>query len=131
MKYTPLTKEEQMIRKYIHRYPDWISEIETLSDGRQAIKYDTDRVQSFKTADEVYDIALRLIDLQDKVDAVERVLRQMYSKDMLISAMRQAYCYRKWPEDKRQKKIFLQTRSAFYAEVRWVLGDLFPKEEEQ
>lgn len=131
MKYTPLTKEEQMIRKYIQRYPDWIAEIETLSDSRQGIRYDSDHVQSFKSADETYDIAIRLMILQDKVDAVERVLNQMYSKDMLKSAMRQAFCYRKWPTDMRYKKIYLQTRHAFYAEVRWELREMLPKEDEQ
>lgn len=131
MKYTPLNKDEQIIRKYIQRYPDWVNEIETLADCRQGIKYDSDHVQSFKSSDETYDIALRIMTLQDKIDAVERVLNQMYSKDGIISAMRQAYCYRKWPTNNRYKKILLQTRHAFYAEVRWELREMLPKEDEE
>lgn len=125
----PLTDAEWDMKRYIENYPQWISEIETLADSRQAIRYDLDRVQSFKSADETFDIAVRISDLQDKVDAVEHVLGKLYTTDGLRDAMRRAYCYRKRPKSKEWKRIYLMTRHTFYAEVRWELREMLPKEE--
>lgn len=125
----PLTEEEWETKRLIEKYPQWISEIETLADSRQAIRYDTDRVQSFKSSDETFEIALRISDLQDRVDAVNRTLGKMYKTDGLNNAMRQAFCYRKRPKSKEHKRVYLMTRHTFYAEVRWELRETLSKED--
>lgn len=124
--YRRLTEEEWRMKRYIEHYPQWISEINTLADSRQAIRYDLDRVQSFKSADETYEIALRISDLQEKVDAVEHVLGRLYKTDGLRDAMRRAYCYRKRPKKKEHIRIFLESRHTFYAEIK---GEIKEKEE--
>lgn len=108
-----LTGEEQKMLHYIRHYPEWVSDIETISTAR-AISYDGDRVQT-SPDDVMLNIAIRIEEDQEKIDKVERCLSRIYVTDTLINQMRGVFCYGQRPRIKRQ--TFYRMRRAFASEL--------------
>lgn len=108
-----LTKDQREILRYIRHYPEWVSDIETISTAR-AISYDGDRVQT-SPDDVMLNIAIRIEEDQDKIDRVERCLLRVYATDTLINQMRGVFCYGQKPRGKRQ--TFYRMRRVFASEL--------------
>lgn len=108
-----LTKDQREILRYIRHYPEWVSDIETISTAR-AISYDGDRVQT-SPDDVMLNIAIRIEEDQEKIDRVERCLLRVYATDTLINQMRGVFCYGQKPRGKRQ--TFYRMRRVFASEL--------------
>lgn len=108
-----LTKDQIEILRYIRHYPEWVSDIETISTAR-AISYDGDRVQT-SPDDVMLNIAIRIEEDQEKIDRVERCLLRVYATDTLINQMRGVFCYGQKPRGKRQ--TFYRMRRVFASEL--------------
>lgn len=108
-----LTKDQREILRYIRHYPEWVSDIETISTAR-AISYDGDRVQT-SPDDVMLNIAIRIEEDQEKIDRVERCLLRVYATDTLINQMRGVFCYGQKPRGKRQ--TFFRMRRVFASEL--------------
>lgn len=108
-----LTKDQREILRYIRHYPEWVSDIETISTAR-AISYDGDRVQT-SPDDVMLNIAIRIEEDQEKIDRVERCLLRVYITDTLINQMRGVFCYGQKPRGKRQ--TFYRMRRVFASEL--------------
>lgn len=108
-----MTSDEREILRYIRHYPEWISDIETISTA-WAISYDGDRVQT-SPDDVMLNIAIRIEEDQEKIDKVERCLMRVYMTDTLIDQMRGVFCYGQKPRIKRQ--TFYRMRRVFASEL--------------
>lgn len=86
-----LTEEQIKILRYIRQYPEWVSDIETISTAR-AISYDRDKVQT-SPEDMMLNIALQIEDYEERINKVERCLATVYQTDTMISRARKRYCY--------------------------------------
>lgn len=108
-----MTYDERQILHYIRHYPEWVSDIETISTAR-AISYDGDRVQT-SPDDVMLNIAIRIEEDQEKIDKVEKCLMRVYFTDALINQMRGVFCYGQKPRMKRQ--TFCRMRRVFASEL--------------
>ena len=86
-----LNAAQREILHYIRGYPDWIAEINTIADTRQAITYDDDKVQT-SPEDKMLELALRMDELYDKVSKVEASLTAVYPDEIRTDA-RMCFCY--------------------------------------
>lgn len=86
-----LSAAQREILHYIRGYPDWIAEINTIADTRQAITYDDDKVQT-SPEDKMLELALRMDELYDKVSKVEASLMAVYP-DGIRQDARMCFCY--------------------------------------
>ena len=86
-----LNAAQREILHYIRGYPDWITEINTIADTRQAITYDDDKVQT-SPEDKMLELALRMDELYDKVSKVEASLMAVYPDEIRTDA-RMCFCY--------------------------------------
>lgn len=107
-----LTEEEVRIMRFIRRYPEWVNEVNTLSDSRTAIRYDLDKVQTSATSDAVFDLAMQIEHYQECIDKVNYCLERVYITDMRISMARQIFCFGKNPTRHGKSTIYMQ-RKAF------------------
>lgn len=108
-----LTKSERYMLHYIRHYPEWVSDIETISTAR-AISYDGDRVQT-SPDDVMLNIAIRIEEDQEKIDKVERCLMRVFDTDNLINQMRGVFCY--GCKVKMRRQTFCRMRRAFASEL--------------
>lgn len=109
-----LTEEEVRIMQFIRRYPDWVNEVNALSDSRMAIRYDLDRVQTSATSDNVFDLAMQIEHYQECIDKVNHCLVRIYQTDNRITMARQIFCFGKETKRKGKSTIYMQ-RKAFAA----------------
>ncbi len=86
-----LNAAQREMLHYIRGYPDWIAEINTIADTRQAITYDDDKVQT-SPEDKMLELALRMDELYDKVSKVEASLTAVYPDEIRTDA-RMCFCY--------------------------------------
>lgn len=110
-----LTVSEQGILKYIRHYPEWVSEVNTLADMRNAITYDSDKVQTSPNGDIVMDIALRIEAAQEKIDKVDSALVAVYITDARVESMKRVFCYQ--GKTNMQKREFYSLRKVFAREL--------------
>ena len=103
-----LTEAERGVLKYIRHYPEWVAEVETLADMRNAITYDSDKVQTTPNGDIVMDIALRIEAAQEKIDIVNAALVTVYKTDAKVNSMRRAFCYEEKPVMKKREFYILR-----------------------
>lgn len=106
-----LTEAERGVLKYIKHYPEWVSEVDTLADMRNAITYDSDKVQTSPNGDIVIDIALRIEAAQEKIDKVNAALAIVYLTDERVNSMRRVFCYGDKPN--MRKREFYSLRKMF------------------
>ena len=86
-----LSTQECKILQYIRHYPDWVNSIETISTVR-AIRYDGDKVQT-SPQDEMLEMAIKIEAYQERINAVEMALQNVWPKDGIRNKARRAYCY--------------------------------------
>ena len=86
-----LNAAQREMLHYIRGYPDWLAEINTIADTRQAITYDDDKVQT-SPEDKMLELALRMDELYDKVSKVEASLMAVYPDEIRTDA-RMCFCY--------------------------------------
>ena len=86
-----LNAAQREMLHYIRGYPDWLAEINTIADTRQAITYDDDKVQT-SPEDKMLELALRMDELYDKVSKVEASLTAVYPDEIRTDA-RMCFCY--------------------------------------
>lgn len=110
MSYKKLNAAQREILIYIRNYPDWMAEINTIADTRQAITYDSDKVQT-SPQDRMLELAVRIDELSDKVSKVEASLQAVYLKEELIWDARSCFCYGK--QSTLPKYEFYKRRRAF------------------
>jgi hypothetical protein len=107
-----LNAAQREMLHYIRGYPDWIAEINTIADTRQAITYDDDKVQT-SPEDKMLELALRMDELYDKVSKVEASLTAVYPDEIRQDA-RMCFCYGKRSEFReKHKSKFYKYRRAF------------------
>lgn len=106
-----LTEAERGVLNYIKHFPEWVSEVNTLADMRNAITYDSDKVQTSPNGDIVMDVALRIEAAQEKIDKVNSALVMVYQTDERVNSMRRVFCY----GDKTRMRVreFYSLRKAF------------------
>ena len=77
---TPSNKSQYFLPKetfltvvhYCRQYPIWLSELNALSDSRHGVDYDSDRIQSSGSHDQVFDIVAQREKLVTKKDVIEK-----------------------------------------------------------
>ena len=104
-----LNHAQREILRYIRHYPDWVAEINTIADTRQAITYDDDKVQT-SPQDRMLELAIRIDKLYDKVAKVEDSLMAVYPEEIRQDA-RMCFCWG-W-HSKLPKYKFYKYRRAF------------------
>lgn len=106
-----LTDGERGVLTYIRHYPEWVAEVETLADMRNAITYDADKVQTSPRDDVVMDVALKIEAAQEKIDKVESALVTVYRTDERVNMMRMVFCYQ--GKSTMRKREFYTLRKIF------------------
>ena len=101
MKYrTPTTSNKYYLPKHtylmcIHyalQYRDWVALLGAERDTRGAIRYDKDRVQTSGDYDSTSETAIRMLELQSKVDKVDKIINQVADEGMQ-KYLRFSVCY--------------------------------------
>lgn len=101
MKYrTPSTKNEYYLPKHTYlacvhyalQYRDWRSVLSAERDTRGAIRYDKERVQTSHDYDSTSTTAIRMIDIQAKVDMIDQIIDEICEEGMR-KYLRKAVCY--------------------------------------
>lgn len=77
---------------YALQYRDWIALLDAERDTRGAIRYDKDRVQTSNDYDSTSATAIRMIEIQDKVDRVNKIIDQIADEGMR-KYLRFSVCY--------------------------------------
>lgn len=113
-----LNAAQREMLHYIRGYPDWIAEINTIADTRQAITYDDDKVQT-SPEDKMLELALRMDELYDKVSKVEASLTAVYPDEIRQDA-RMCFCYGRRSELPKYK--FYKLRRIFANNLLRVFG---------
>lgn len=105
-----LTDEEKRMLRYVRDYPVWVSEVETISDSRVAIRYDLDRVQTSATADNVFELAMLIEYFQEQIDKVERCLWSVYRTDQRVATARRVFCFGEKPSKKGLTRFYAERK---------------------
>lgn len=101
MKYrTPTTSNKYYLPKHtylmcIHyalQYRDWRLTLDADRDTRGAIRYDKDRVQTSGDYDSTSETAIRMLELQDKVDKIDKIINTVADEGMQ-RYLRMSVCY--------------------------------------
>lgn len=75
-----LPKEEFLtVVHYCRQYPLWIAELKTEPDASRAIVYDKDRVQTSGDYNPTEELAIRRVEIAEKVKVLEEVIRSVDS----------------------------------------------------
>jgi len=73
-----LPKEDYLTAiHYSLRYPMWVEELRTAADTGSAIRYDRDKVQTSNSSDPTYEVAIRMADLQGRIDMVDEIIKEV------------------------------------------------------
>lgn len=108
-----LTDKETRLIRYIRHYPEWVDTIETMSTAR-AITYDGDKVQT-SPQDVMLQMAIQIEDYQERIDKVDKCLRNAFQEDGLVSIARRVFCY--------QERIDV-TKYGYYSMRRMLAAEL-------
>lgn len=77
---------------YALQYRDWRAYLDAERDTRGAIRYDKDRVQTSGDYDSTSATAIRMIEIQDKVDMIDNVINAI-CEDGMSKYLRLSVCY--------------------------------------
>ena len=114
-----LTRDEKAILQYIRHYPEWVNQINTISTVR-AIAYDGDKVQT-SPEDTMLELAIRIEEYQEKIDAVEYCLNVAFETPTRINRARQIFCFGKSIKTVGDWQTFSAQRKHFAKELMEVL----------
>ena len=62
-----------MVIHYCKQYPEWVAELDAMTDTGKGIAYDTDRVQSSGDSDPTADLAIRRANISRKKDVIDHL----------------------------------------------------------
>lgn len=77
---------------YALQYRDWRAYLDAERDTRGAIRYDKDRVQTSGDYDSTSATAIRMIEIQDKVDLIDNIINSVAEEGMQ-KYLRLSVCY--------------------------------------
>ena len=77
---------------YALQYRDWKAYLEAERDTRGAIRYDKDRVQTSGDYDSTSATAIRMLEIQDKVDMIDTIIDDITEEGM-SKYLRLSVCY--------------------------------------
>jgi hypothetical protein len=77
---------------YALQYRDWRLTLDADRDTRGAIRYDKDRVQTSGDYDSTSETAIRMLELQDKVDKIDKIINTVADEGMQ-RYLRMSVCY--------------------------------------
>ena len=87
-----LPKEEYLTAiHYALRYPLWLDELRTLGDTSSGFRYDKEKVQTSITGGEVEDVAIRRVEIREKIDLIDGIIESV--ADGMNQWLRQGVCY--------------------------------------
>ena len=78
---------------YALQYRDWKAQLDADRDSRGAIRYDKDRVQTSGDYDTTSEIAIRMVEIQRKVDLINEVISIACDGYELEKWLRLGVCY--------------------------------------
>ena len=77
---------------YALQYRDWRAYLDAERDTRGAIRYDKDRVQTSGDYDSTSATAIRMIEIQGKVDLIDNIIADI-CEDAMCKYLRLSVCY--------------------------------------
>lgn len=77
---------------YALQYRDWRVYLDTERDTRGAIRYDKDRVQTSNDFDSTSATAIRMVDIQEKVNRIDNIIASICEEGM-ERFLRMSVCY--------------------------------------
>lgn len=77
---------------YALQYRDWKATLDADRDTRGAIRYDKDRVQTSGDYDSTSATAIRMIEIQEKVDMIDNIINEVCEMGM-SQFLRLSVCY--------------------------------------
>lgn len=77
---------------YALQYRDWRATLDADRDTRGAIRYDKDRVQTSNDFDSTSVTAMRMVEIQDKVDMIDNIIADV-SDEGMARYLRMSVCY--------------------------------------
>ena len=88
-----LPKEDYLTSiHYSLRYPLWVEELRTAADTVEAIRYDKDKVQTSISGSTTEDVAIRMSELQNKIDLVDETISEA-AGSILAPYLRYSVCH--------------------------------------
>ena len=77
---------------YALQYRDWKAYLDAERDTRGAIRYDKDRVQTSNDYDSTSATAMRMVEIQAKVDKIDECIDSI-CEDAMVKYLRLSVCY--------------------------------------
>lgn len=77
---------------YALQYRDWKAYLDSERDTRGAIRYDKDRIQTSNDYDSTSTTAMRMVEIQSKVDMIEECM-SLVCEETMIKYLRLSVCY--------------------------------------
>lgn len=77
---------------YALQYRDWKAMLEADRDTRGAIRYDKDKVQTSNDYDSTSSIAIRMVEIQNKVNLIDTIIEDI-CEDGMQKYLRLSVCY--------------------------------------
>ena len=90
MKYKKLTPQQRKARRYAQNYPYYEAKVDALSDMRQAIRYDVDKVQT-SPEDKMLERAIEMDVCTSAMIRIDNALVRTFHQD--YEPVRQILCY--------------------------------------
>lgn len=66
-----------MLIHYCKQYPQWVDELNAMTDTSKAISYDGDRVQTSMDGDPTSELAMRRAETSRKKEQIDRVIKMV------------------------------------------------------
>jgi len=78
---------------YAMQYRDWVAMLTADRDTRGAIRYDKDKIQTSNDYDSTSETAMRMVEIQRKVDMIDDTIAKACDGSNLDKWMRLGVCY--------------------------------------
>lgn len=78
---------------YALQYMDWKKMLSADRDTRGAIRYDKDRVQTSGDYDSTSATAIKMLEMQDKMDMIDGVIRETTPEGVMRVYLKMSVCY--------------------------------------
>lgn len=78
---------------YALQYMDWEKMLKADRDTRGAIRYDKDRVQTSGDYDSTSATAIKMIEIQGKMDMIDGIINETITEDVMRKYLKWSVCY--------------------------------------
>lgn len=78
---------------YALQYKDWKAMLKADRDTRGAIRYDKDRVQTSGDYDSTSETAIKMIEIERKVEMIDGIITDTVSSEVMQDYLRRSVCY--------------------------------------